>query len=137
MISNNLTKYVRVKNGNVMISILIPVPNEPRMMEMFCILLVEELLILNQGITAIDGWKKERFVLKAHIVKVLGDMMAIRKLLLFKGPNATRPCRFCTIKGKISDSLVGSQSRIYNFTYLHSPLRSCLYVHLCSTSLTN
>ena len=58
-------------------------------METFCIPLVEELSILNQGITAIDEWKKERFVLKAHLVKVLGDIMAIRKLLLFKGPNAT------------------------------------------------
>ena len=83
MIIHNLPKYVRVKNGNVMISMLIPGPNEPRMIETICIPLVEELLILNEGITAIDGWEKQRFLLKAHLVKVSGDMMAIRKLLSF------------------------------------------------------
>ena len=100
---NNLPKGDRVKKVNLLTSILVPSPNEPgsRSMKSFLAPLMAELLILDQGIHGIDRWLKERFILKAHLISILADMMAVRKMLLFKGPNAIKPCRVCNITGKL------------------------------------
>lgn len=101
LIVNNLPKGDRVKKDNLLTAILVPGPDEPasHSMKSFLQPLIEDLVLLDQGIHAIDGWLKERFILKAHLVSILADMMAVRKMLLFKGPNAIKPCRVCNISG--------------------------------------
>ena len=94
VIINNLPKGDLGKQDNLLTSILVLSPDKPdsHRINSFLAALLEELLILDQGIHAIDGWLNERFIFKAHSISIVADMMAIRNMLLYKCPNAIQPC---------------------------------------------
>lgn len=89
---------------SMMIVGLIPGPCEPAVFSSFFDSLLLDLKKLSTGIQAYDGYKREQFLLRAHLTVITGDMPAIAKLMAMKGSNGLSPCRFCTIKGQYSSS---------------------------------
>lgn len=80
---NNLPKGDAVKKNNLLTSILVLSPDEhgSHSIKTFLVALIEEVLISDQRMHAIDEWLKERLILKAHLLSILADMMAVRKML--------------------------------------------------------
>ena len=55
---------------------------------------------LSEGVDgALDLSAEEFFVLRAYLILLFGDLLAISKLLMMKGHNGHCPCRYCEIRG--------------------------------------
>ena len=59
----------------------------------------QELLQLAVGVEAWDTVRKERFILRAFLITLFGDIPTMSMLLRVKGHNAHSPCQLCTIQG--------------------------------------
>jgi len=50
------------------------------------------------GISCYDGFKKETFLLHAHVVSWSGDTPGLTKLMCLTGHNSYKGCRYCDIR---------------------------------------
>ena len=95
----NFSPLTRFRLNNILCLGVIPGPRAPKDIDSFLVPLVDELMLLAQGIKAFDRSDSEFFDLRAHLIKVFGDMPAMAKLMWMKGHNAIKPCRMCNIYG--------------------------------------
>lgn len=89
LINANLPPSERVFKRNMMLSGIIPGPENPKDIGPFLTPLIDELVILQGGVKAWDGLRKGEFMLRAHICLVAGDTMAMAKLMKWTGKNGT------------------------------------------------
>ncbi|CAG8591204.1 4690_t:CDS:2 [Gigaspora margarita] len=105
LINNNIPPEDRVKQENLLIVAIIPGPNSPKNFNSFIRPIINELKKLEDGIVCWDGWKKEKFILRAFPIWC-GDIPAISKLTYITGHNGYMCCRFCDLK-EVLDSKSG------------------------------
>ena len=98
LINLNLPPDERYKIKNILASMLIPGPKKPKNIDTFLRPLVDELVLLDKGVSAIDGYSRTNFQLRAWVTIVTGDGPGLAEAIGLKRPgNAFRPCRTCTI----------------------------------------
>ncbi|CAG8682702.1 46280_t:CDS:10 [Gigaspora margarita] len=102
-INNNIPLEDRVKRENLLIAAIIPGPNCPKNFNSFMRPIIDELKKLEDGIICWDGWKQERFILRAFVPIWCGNIPANSKLMCVTGHNGYMGCRFCDLEG-VSDS---------------------------------
>ena len=78
---------------------VIPSPKAVKDMDSFLYPLYHELEELAEGITTLDLWSTELFLLHAFLILVFGDMPAVANVMRMKGHNGFCPCCFCKIHG--------------------------------------
>jgi hypothetical protein len=107
LLNLNLPPTERVRIHNILMSILIPGPSEPKDLDSFLYPLVQEMHNLDQGVdNVVDGEFSptaagSSFTLRAWITTVTGDGPAAAKAMGFKRPGAAlSPCRMCYIQGE-------------------------------------
>ncbi|CAG8561309.1 19284_t:CDS:10, partial [Gigaspora rosea] len=88
MINNNLSPEIRVKRKNLLVTAVIPGPNQPKNFNSFLRPVINELKLLEEGILCFDGDSKQD-----------GDIPAITKLMCITGHNSYMGCRMCDLKG--------------------------------------
>ncbi|KAF0460897.1 transposase domain-containing protein [Gigaspora margarita] len=99
MINNNLSPEIRVKRKNLLVTAVIPGPNQPKNFNSFLRPVINELKLLEEGILCFDGDSKQEFKLKSHVIFWCGDIPAITKLMCITGHNSYMGCRMCDLKG--------------------------------------
>ena len=102
LLNLNLPPSERARIQNILISMLIPGPQEPKNLDSFLYPLVQEMHVLGKGVPGIidgqylSGTADYKFTLRAWITTVTGDGPATAKAMGFKNPgNAKSPCRMC------------------------------------------
>src|SRR5258708_5576522 len=78
---------------------IIPGPKAPKDFNSFLHLFVDECKKLATGIWAFDSHKNKTFKLHVYLISVHSEMMAIKYIMNFKGPNGKSPCCTCHITG--------------------------------------
>ena len=98
----NLPPSERVRIQNILVSILIPGPHEPKNLDSFLYPLVQEMHVLENGIPGVmdgqylSGTACYKLTLRAWITIVTGDRPATAKAMGFKSPGSAKaPCRMC------------------------------------------
>jgi hypothetical protein len=124
----NLSPDERYRVENILAGLLIPGPKKPKVIDTFLRPLVDELLLLEKGVPAIDGETRSVFQLRAWVTMVTGDGPALADAIGMKRPgNAFRPCRTCEIKAERGD---GKSKTYYvphtNYDFGNPSLRSNL-----------
>ncbi len=79
------------------IPLSIPGPKAPKDFNSFLHPFVDECKKLAAGIWVFDSHKNKTFKLHVYLISVHGDMMAIKYVMNFKGPNGKSPCHACHI----------------------------------------
>ena len=96
----NLPPWERVQTRNILLSLLIPGPNQPKELDSFLQPLVDELLILHRGVLNTLSLDGTFFTLKAHTLHCAGDGPAIAGLMGCKKPGvALQSCPSCWFRG--------------------------------------
>ena len=85
-------------------------PKAPKDFNSFLHPFVDECKKLATGVWAFDSYKNKTFKLHVYLISVHDDMMAIKYIMNFKGPNGKSPCHACHITG-VSRIWVSSVSR--------------------------
>jgi hypothetical protein len=98
-IIDSLDPLERTKRKNIMILGIIPGPRSPRDLNSYLYWFRDELQALSLGVLTWDAARREFFLMRAHLVFVIGDMPAIAHVMNMKGHNGMRCCRKCYIKG--------------------------------------
>ncbi|QRV83925.1 Transposase family Tnp2 protein [Ceratobasidium sp. AG-Ba] len=105
-INYNLHPRYRVRLENIICVGVIPGPKQCKDLNSFLIPVLEELLLLERGVTTpkrvlgdATAGRVVDFVLRAFLIMVFGDIPAVSKLLALKGHNARVPCRSCYMQG--------------------------------------
>lgn len=78
---------------------VIPGPKKPHDYDSFQWPAVMELLKLQLGVRAWDGYTQASFMLRAYLILVFGDIPAISMVMRMTGHNGFSPCRMCKILG--------------------------------------
>ncbi|GES80728.1 hypothetical protein RCL_jg90.t1 [Rhizophagus clarus] len=78
-------------------------PKQPQDFNSFLYPLIQEMKMLQDGISCYDGNKKENFTLRAHILAWTGDLPALSKVLCLTGHNLYLGCRFCNLQGTLNE----------------------------------
>ncbi|CEL55918.1 hypothetical protein RSOLAG1IB_01930 [Rhizoctonia solani AG-1 IB] len=103
IINYNLHPRIRNRLENVICVGVIPGPKQCKDLNSFLVPLVDELLELESGVECLfahgAGAASSKFVFRAFLIILFGDIPAIAKLLMMKGHNAIKPCRACLIQG--------------------------------------
>ncbi|GET00069.1 transposase domain-containing protein [Rhizophagus clarus] len=79
-------------------------PKQPQDFNSFFYPLIQEMKMLQDGISCYDGNKKENFTLRAHILAWTGDLPALSKVLYLTGHNSYSGCRFCNLQGTLNET---------------------------------
>jgi hypothetical protein len=95
----NLPPDVRFHLNNILCLGVIPGPRKPRDFDSFLWPLVQELLLLELGVPAVDARTHTAVKLRAFLLFVFGDIPAVSMAMRMKGHNGICPCRFCSIRG--------------------------------------
>ncbi|KAL5635302.1 hypothetical protein ACGC1H_004176 [Rhizoctonia solani] len=112
LVNLNLPPDERTHLENLICVGVIPGPKSPKNLGSFLWPLVDELLQLASGVTAVDISTQKLFSLRAHLLAVFGDIPAITKLLEFVGHNGCYPCRFCLMSA-IQGATAGGGTHLY------------------------
>lgn len=117
LVNLNLHPSIRSRLENILCVGVIPGPKQCKDLNSFLIPLLEELLELADGVesgkvasnaddlddddevAAHGAGEGSKFVLRACIILLFGNIPAISKLLAMKGHNSITPCRVCFIRG--------------------------------------
>jgi len=100
LINLNLPPNQRVKKRNLILCSVIPGPNNPKDIQSFLRVMVDELKQLAFGIEDVYyASMKAKFTLHAHLCIVSSDLPAIAKVMGISGHNSYEYCRFCTVRG--------------------------------------
>ncbi|GET55729.1 transposase domain-containing protein [Rhizophagus irregularis DAOM 181602=DAOM 197198] len=103
-LNNNLPQELRVKKENLMVTLIILRPKQPKDFNSFLYPLIQEMKSLQDGISCYDGNKEEQFTLRAHILAWTGDIPALSKVLCLTGHNSYSGCRFCNLRGTLNET---------------------------------
>src|SRR5258708_13947118 len=76
---------------------IIPGPKAPKDFNSFLHPFVDECKKLAMGIWAFDSHENKTFKLHVYLILVHGDMMAMKYIMNFKGPNGKSLCHMCHI----------------------------------------
>jgi Transposase family tnp2 len=95
----NLPPDIRIHSGNIIDLGTMPGPKKPKDADSYLFPAVQELMQLEQGVTAFDTLSESLFVMRAYLIRVFGDIPAMSMLMRMKGHNGTCPCRMCDIIG--------------------------------------
>lgn len=85
LINANLSPNECVLKKNMTLCGSIPGPENPKDIGSFLTPLIEEFVVLQDGVRAWDGLRQEEFTLRAHISLIAGDTMAMAKLMKWTG----------------------------------------------------
>jgi hypothetical protein len=77
---------------------VIPGPKELKDLDSFLIPLRDELWQLMRGEAAYNTERNEKFLLRAYLIRVFGDMPAMAKLMRMRGPSTKLPCCACIVQ---------------------------------------
>ncbi|KAL7269191.1 hypothetical protein RUND412_008157 [Rhizina undulata] len=77
----------------------IPGPNSPQNIQLFLAPLIEELKLLESGVSYYDAVTESTFTLHSYTLLVTGDLPALIKFMDYFEHNSTKGCRFCKISG--------------------------------------
>jgi hypothetical protein len=107
LVNYNLHPSIRTRLENILCVGVIPGPKECKDINSYLVPLIEELLELADGIESnkvaseMDDFDGDgtKFILRAFLIILFGDIPAISKLLMLKGHNGITPCRACLIQG--------------------------------------
>ena len=78
---------------------IIPGPKAPKDFNSFLHLFVDECKKLTAGVWAFDSHENKMFKLHVYPISVHSDMMVIKYIMNFKGPNGKSLCHACHITG--------------------------------------
>jgi hypothetical protein len=95
----NLPPELRFLAKYILCAGVVPGPNKPKDFDSFLWPLVQELTELAVGVRAFDAVEQRLFLLRAHLIRVFGDIPAMSMVMKFKGHNGKCPCQMCTITG--------------------------------------
>jgi hypothetical protein len=95
----NLAPAMRVEFRWMTVAGLIPGPHEAKDFNSFLLPLLEEFLLLADGVPAYNCLTGSTFKMKAWIIMIHGDMPAIAKAISATGTGGLHPCRFCHVRG--------------------------------------
>ena len=96
-------------------------PSSPGDIDSFLAPLIDELILLDNGIpNAYDVHTDTNFTLRAAVTIITGDMVAIQKVMSWAGPNGKFPCRCCSIKGIRSHGNADGNGKHYYFPHTFS-----------------
>jgi hypothetical protein len=98
-INFNLPPEERTKLSNILPLAIIPGPKAPKDFNSFLRPFVDDCKQLALGEWALDATSNETFKLRAYPISCHGDMVAVKHLMNFKGPNGIFPCPVCRICG--------------------------------------
>ncbi|CAE6436081.1 unnamed protein product [Rhizoctonia solani] len=112
LVNLNLPPDERTHLENLICVGVIPGPKSPKNLGSFLWPLVDELLQLASGVTAVDVSTQKLFSLRAYLLSVFGDIPAITKLLEFVGHNGRYPCRFCLMSA-VQGVTAGGGTHLY------------------------
>ncbi|XP_035688707.1 uncharacterized protein LOC118424238 [Branchiostoma floridae] len=101
----NLPLTAREKLGFLLLVGMIHGPREPKNVNPYVEPIVDELLLLLEGVWAFDGLKKEAFKLRAKVLLWVLDFVGLCKCGKTKGPGAISACSKCWIQGRYSHTL--------------------------------
>ncbi len=93
----NLPPDVRNHLEHILSLGVIPGPKKPVDFDSFLWPFVQEMLHLAVGVHAFDAVTDSFFALRAHLIRVFGDIPAISMVMRMKGHNGVCPCRMCSI----------------------------------------
>ena len=93
----NLPPDIRTQLAHIIPLSIIPGPKAPKDFNSFLHPFVDECKKLTAGVWAFDSHQNKTFKLHVYPISVHGDMMAIKYVMNFKGPNGKSPCRACHI----------------------------------------
>ena len=120
----NFPKPVRCSNSRILLWSILPGPKRPRSLSTYLRPLVDELLLLKDGIEAFDADTGDFFTLKARCVLEQLDYEGQQMFLDTLGQNAYQGCNKCRLQGTylpILSKMVYPGSR--RFLPLDHPLR--------------
>lgn len=121
----NFPKPLRSADNRMLLWSILPGPNRPRSLSAYLRPLVDELLVLKDGIEAFDSDSGQSFTLKARCVLNVLDYEGQQMFLDCLGPNAYQGCNKCRQPGTYLSNIskmVYSDSR--RFLPSDHPLRS-------------
>lgn len=95
----NIPPDRRYKHSNIFPVLCIP--GNPSDLESFMEPLYEELETLHIG-KKVKLWDGREVLVQCHLLNVMGDLPAKKKLCMIKGVNSYTPCLYCEIRGKKS-----------------------------------
>lgn len=95
----NLPPEERFLKHNVLSVGTIPGPTKPDDPDSYLWPLIQELIQLEEGVTAFDVLAQVIFILHAFLLLGFGDIPTVSMLICMKGHNAFSPCRICEIQG--------------------------------------
>ncbi|QRV77986.1 Transposase family Tnp2 protein [Ceratobasidium sp. AG-Ba] len=104
----NLHPRYRTRLENIICVGVIPGPKQCKDLNSFLVPLLDELLVLQEGVESVKlppqvGPEYEgmgvQFILRAFMLLLIGDIPAVTKMLALKGHNGKSPCRSCYIQG--------------------------------------
>jgi len=75
-----------------------------------------ELIILAQGVSTYDHVNHQYFLLRAFLILIIGDMLAIAHIMDMKGHIGKSPCRACWVTGK--------RDRTNDISKIHYPVHT-------------
>ncbi|KAF9256769.1 hypothetical protein L218DRAFT_1022744 [Marasmius fiardii PR-910] len=74
-------------------------PKKPKDIDSFLWPLVRELLRPRIGVTTYNALSRSMFVLRADLILVFGDILAMSMVMRIVGHNRFSPCHMCKITG--------------------------------------
>ncbi len=105
---------------------IIPGPKAQKDFNSFLHPFVDECKKLATGIWAFDSHENKMFKLHVYLISVHGDMMAIKYIMNFKGPNGKSLCHTCHIT-RVRDTL---QTWTPFYVPLTSPHDQCIGLNI-------
>lgn len=97
----NIPPERRYKHRNIFPVLCIP--GNPSDLESFMEPLYEELEALEKG-RKVTLWDGRKVMVKCHLMNVMGDLPAKKKLCMIKGVNSYAPCLYCEMRGELSNT---------------------------------
>lgn len=95
----NFERRHRYNSKHQIVIGIIPGPSQPRDLNSFMLPIVDELKLLEIGVSAWDAFRNEDFVLKAHLIMLQADSPAMNKVINFVGFQGYSFCSHCTQVG--------------------------------------
>ena len=113
----NLPPSERYKSKNLLPLLIIPGPTNPKNLTSFIEPFLDELESLSRDGRMVRLYSGECRRVRVHLLFVLADLPAMKKLTHLKGHNGLVPCRFCVIRGVYT-------SHVYFPSVIESPMNA-------------
>lgn len=98
----NLPRHARTLFGNMMLAGIIPAQDggdEPKHVDPYLEVLVDEFLEMTGGANFCDGYQKAPFAFKVALLNYVLDYPGLTKAFSAAGPTALQDCMWCDLRG--------------------------------------